>query len=99
MPIVLTSVMFYRVGVFSILSLNITPCLVFSMAVVDKRERRLPALLIKNASTNSDGKAELERMRRGLKKLRLREPAVHALLLKRYFDVLEEIREHVGEEN
>lgn len=88
--------MFYKVGVFSILSLNITPCVVFSMQQVnDKRERRLPGLLLDGNSSNPDKWSELAKIRYNLKKLKYANPDVYNLLISNYNDALDKIKQYV----
>jgi len=60
---------------------------------VDKRERRLPSLLVEGNVSSRDGWNEFFRLRYRLKKLKESNPSVYAVLLGKYFGVLDEIKQ------
>jgi hypothetical protein len=81
-----------------ILGLYITLSLFFNMSVVvDKRERKLPSLLVSGSATPACRESwnEFARVRYRLKRLKEEKPEVYVCLLKKFFGVLDEFKQVV----
>jgi len=70
------------------------------MSVTDKRERKLPGLLVEDSVTSTgESRAEFERTRYKLRKFRENKPEVYASLLSKYLGVISEIKQAINVEN
>jgi hypothetical protein len=69
--------------------------LVMSRVINDKRERRLPGLLLEGNSSDSSKWRELANIRYKLKKLKESNPATYSLLLSNYIGALDQIKRYI----
>jgi hypothetical protein len=60
--------------------------------VVDKRERKLPGLLVTGNCTSGESWNSHQKLRRRLLRLKVIDPAVYAALMRKYHGVLDEIK-------